>query len=824
MEYVSTESRKGKEYLRSAFHTGIIFVCMGVSALRMLADVFEELHISACSVFWIMAAMMPLLLATEAAKVWSNRFSLFCKYGIPLFYAVVLLAYGIRSREAIAAGMTAILEPILAEVNFYYKTSFTVEVSEAAVIEDTLLFLAAVALVLFLVEAQWLRKRILLAILPVLILLLEMMVGLTPGLTGMILLFAGVLASGMGAWENSDAARSTGRRRAADYAGYLVPLMILVLIPLFGTLFLRQAADYFAQKGALVLEFQGQLEEQLEEQLSSLAASVGRNNWSVITNQNPNNSGEEVMVVTLSEEPTESLYLRGYYGTDYENGSWSDTTATFDTQWDFETYSDITDLAGYQDVPDGTGVITCQLSYTHLSTDIVFVPYTLSGASLGDGCSISGDYRVRKSRLKGRVTYELWDIEMGELVTLNASIRATRGSQVAYADYVTEHYMEVPDTVSSAKAIADVLAQRVGTDTMQALAETGSSAHARNQAKLEIAETVQSYLKRWTYSVDLDSADEGMDVVEYFLSETHTGYCVHYATAAVLILREMGVPARYVSGYRVDLDAFSEEEGQWTASVLDSDGHAWAELYLEGIGWVPLEVAPGYQIESQVLNEEAIMTEPESENVTGTSEDDTDELSESEWEELLSSTARIEITEEDVQQQGEEDTEPSEETGSERQLTEETEPQEDLTGNASQTKEQKKTLRIVAMLLVLLAAAAFAVLMINRMIIRRRRQWMSQLKREISRRRNRRAVQRINNRFYRLLRRRAGVRVRQVSDPEYGRLLARYFANIKEKDWLRYIEIVQKAAFSQEEITDEEAQFCYRIYRSRENNTHEKYK
>ena len=51
------------------------------------------------------------------------------------------------------------------------------------------------------------------------------------------------------------------------------------------------------------------------------------------------------------------------------------------------------------------------------------------------------------------------------------------------------------------------------------------------------------------YSLKLPELPEGKDVTEYFLFESHRGFCQHYASAGVLLLREMGVPARYVTGY-----------------------------------------------------------------------------------------------------------------------------------------------------------------------------------------------------------------------------------------------------------------------------------
>ena len=56
---------------------------------------------------------------------------------------------------------------------------------------------------------------------------------------------------------------------------------------------------------------------------------------------------------------------------------------------------------------------------------------------------------------------------------------------------------------------------------------------------------------------------------------------------------------------------------------------------------------------------------------------------------------------------------------------------------------------------------------------------------------------------------------RPITDAEYAEKLMKTYPFITEADWMRYMEIVKKCAFSHEVITDEEAEFCYRIYQLR---------
>ena len=74
-----------------------------------------------------------------------------------------------------------------------------------------------------------------------------------------------------------------------------------------------------------------------------------------------------------------------------------------------------------------------------------------------------------------------------------------------------------------------------------------------------------------------------------FLFGNKIGYCVHFAHAAVLLWRALGLPARVGTGYAVDE---SDRQGGSTILVRASNAHAWPEIYFEGVGWVVIDVTP----------------------------------------------------------------------------------------------------------------------------------------------------------------------------------------------------------------------------------------
>ena len=119
--------------------------------------------------------------------------------------------------------------------------------------------------------------------------------------------------------------------------------------------------------------------------------------------------------------------------------------------------------------------------------------------------------------------------------------------------------------------------------------------------------------------------DDQSDFVTYFL-ESGRGYCIHFATAGALLLRMQGIPARYVTGYAARLGANGRGD------VMDSDAHAWVEVYIDGYGWHPVEMTPGYTggesgvdladaPEDEEMGEDGVSMPEESEDVSELPED-----------------------------------------------------------------------------------------------------------------------------------------------------------------------------------------------------------
>ena len=60
---------------------------------------------------------------------------------------------------------------------------------------------------------------------------------------------------------------------------------------------------------------------------------------------------------------------------------------------------------------------------------------------------------------------------------------------------------------------------------------------------------------------------------------------MHFATTATLLYRSLGYPARFVSGYSAVVE-------KTTTLVPDYAAHAWTEIWIDGLGWIPVDVTP----------------------------------------------------------------------------------------------------------------------------------------------------------------------------------------------------------------------------------------
>ena len=166
------------------------------------------------------------------------------------------------------------------------------------------------------------------------------------------------------------------------------------------------------------------------------------------------------------------------------------------------------------------------------------------------------------------------DIHAGESYQVQAiesdpSILDLRRAGQNYPDWVTERYLERPGNLTKkVKALAEQLT-------------------AGMNNPLDKINAITQYLRtEITYKTEIPDLPFGANLLEWFLLDYKKGYCNYYATAEVILLRQVGIPARLVVGF-----AHGEVvTGQADIFIVrQKDAHAWPEAYFPGIGWVEFE-------------------------------------------------------------------------------------------------------------------------------------------------------------------------------------------------------------------------------------------
>lgn len=162
----------------------------------------------------------------------------------------------------------------------------------------------------------------------------------------------------------------------------------------------------------------------------------------------------------------------------------------------------------------------------------------------------------------------------------------------ARAELIYDVYLDTSSVSDRARALAEEITAGCGSD-------------------YEKLTAIAAYLKEnYAYTLRPKQVPEGENFLDWLLFEGREGYCTWYATAATLLARCAGVPARFVQGYRASLP------GKTFKQLGPGDAHAWCEGYITGYGWVTVEATPGLEGQSagwmtQEEKKEAGMEEPE---------------------------------------------------------------------------------------------------------------------------------------------------------------------------------------------------------------------
>lgn len=315
-------------------------------------------------------------------------------------------------------------------------------------------------------------------------------------------------------------------------------------------------------------------------------------------------SNTPVLQVTMPKS-RDTVYLRGFVGSVYTGRSWEELpksalneleniNSSFETKGLNTLTFDSCNLRAAN--PD---ITEYSFSVTNLAAgnDYLYMPYNLVPESVSRYNIQNDVFMGGEQSWFGRVydpssVYGYGMILSRQWAIPTASLSSDQGR---YSSFVRRNYLDVPDNFAAADVVFDERyydfityeEQTEGKSTLTDATVFGRKIY---------------YIKSWlrdncAYSLNAGKLPDNADFADYFVTENRRGSCSHFATAAVLLCRYAGIPARYVEGYVIKPTDFSSEGrfgGVETVELTDTRAHAWAEVYVNGFGWYPVEFTSGY--------------------------------------------------------------------------------------------------------------------------------------------------------------------------------------------------------------------------------------
>lgn len=635
-------------------------------------------------------------------------------------------------------------------------------------------FLFLIAVILLHSISLLIKKQWFVLLWPTMVTVFALMVGVKPTWTQLVLLFVGVIVFFY-----------LEHRRRIIPRQFLGVVGVAFLLTIAVKLFLEPSTAGIYELREDCLNFQTKLVETLKGTLKEETDKDGKK----VSNDAPKHSQQEIMYLTISKIPENSVYLRGTHWGDYRQGYWKEDEdfekACMQKGYDFQRTSQrVFSVSPMSPFCTEQNLVRYHIRYSDVISQSTYLPYGVwSGVNNDSPMAVTQEVYIAQG-VRGLTPEEE-----------DASFYAW------YNEYVMDHYLQVGKEMKQIRQQARVYKEDSSFQTaLNTIAHASDKTGELNRARLELATLVAEDLKQeGYYTLHPKEIARGEDVVEAFLQNGKFGYCVHFASSGVLLLRELGVPARYVTGYLAKRGAMSRQDQGCQVSIKDADAHAWVEIYLDNYGWVPVEVTPGHGDVGMLQEEEQPEIYEPNNEPNGTESNQTSE------------------PEQQVENEPESPQVPTEEElpGTEQ-------------GQQNGEKDNGKVLLICFILpMVTCLAGIWVFCMIKKRmpltsngagaVKKRPLKKDRKVQKYVRQGQTRKAVLRMNEEIYLHLKKCNSAvkgKYKNISDEEYFSLLRENFPQDDQAMWVIFAETVRKAAYSREKISEEEARLCYNIYQA----------
>lgn len=260
--------------------------------------------------------------------------------------------------------------------------------------------------------------------------------------------------------------------------------------------------------------------------------------------------------IELYSNVTTSVYLRSDSYGDYTYGGWGKAY----NQIDFSSeYINPLYLSSYALL--NNGLSESSITIKMLVDNMTFhMPYYTTNGPVN-----ANDYII-KSSYDNPYTLSFIDYDFNESNIIAHKNQTLIDLENRYYQYVQEHYLSLPASTKQA---------------MQKIIEDNNINPSSSTLISDVANYIQNAA---VYNLKFKEFPANVDMAIYFLTTAKEGICQHYATSAVVMYRTLGIPARYTTGFVGDTKA------NQTTKVTGQQAHAWVEVYIPTMGWVPVEV------------------------------------------------------------------------------------------------------------------------------------------------------------------------------------------------------------------------------------------
>jgi hypothetical protein len=311
-----------------------------------------------------------------------------------------------------------------------------------------------------------------------------------------------------------------------------------------------------------------------------------------------------------------TIYLRGFIAYNYYDNKWNEISGEplLNERGIAQRFSGKTLSPLLMDGANIKSENTYNFSVSDLTSnsDYIYLPYTITPQSGAKFLSADKTRFVYTLDSYGGSFYGGAGLEVYKRIfEFNKALTDEERSndEKLYREFVYDNYLEVPDIFTGGEIV-------LTGDYKNFVGENADTEYDFTD-QMNILSRKLYYIRSWlrencAYDLDVGAVPEGEDFVNRFLTETRAGSCSHFASAAVLLCREAGIPARYVEGYVIkpkDFPSDAEDGENAFVDIADTRAHAWAEVYIDEFGWYPYEFTSGYGNIRTAVTEPTITTE-----------------------------------------------------------------------------------------------------------------------------------------------------------------------------------------------------------------------